>query len=71
MVGTVTPDAFEVLIREVEGRITKRLETLEEKVDKATEFQTIFTGATRIVMYVVIVLGGLAAIYAGFHGGPG
>lgn len=56
------------LVKDSEDRIMKRLDDQDTKIDKASEFSTVFMGATRILMWLVIFFGGVAAIYAAAHG---
>lgn len=66
---TIGEDRLEKLLRDVEGRLTKRMDELDAKVDKAADFQTVFLGAVKILTAIVILGAGLATIYVAFHNG--
>lgn len=64
---TIGEERLEKLLRDVEGRLTKRMDELDAKVDKAADFQTIFLGAVKILTALVILGAGIATIYVAFH----
>lgn len=67
---------IKALIREVKADFTKQIgelsqevKDLDAKVSKASDFQTVFLGAVKILTALVIIGAGVATIYVAIHGG--
>lgn len=66
-----TPETQQLkeLIADLKREMTKRMDEMDAKIDKGADFQTVFLGIARVLMWGVLVVGGLVTIYAGLHGG--
>lgn len=51
------------------GALSQEVKELDAKVSKASDFQTVFLGAVKILTALVIIGAGVATIYVAVHGG--
>lgn len=56
------------LIQDLKRDVTKRMDELDAKVDRAADFQSGLQGAAKVGMWIMLFVAAAVAIYAGLHG---